>query len=516
MQFTPAELGYTPADTPPSESLPPGGGRWAAPDFLRYGAIFQGGLRGYRWWYDEALKHSPSNARAMRNDPTVMHPLRARQMPVAMLSWHVEPRDEDDPQQQDAAKLIEEILLDFPRFQRFRMHLSEARWYGRSACEIKYRWDFTKSNPFHSGGRRLIPTAYQYYNGDKLRFKWDGTVGILVNSSFEGEKESTDYGQTHFLTPHERECFVVNQFEPEDADYWEPDLAGGVFGTGIRSRIYWLWYLKQQILTQMMNFTERFANGFTIYYYDGSNPTARQEMLTALQNQDPNTNSLLLPRWENGGNNGIERLEVGPTTPQFLLGLIEEVCNDPIRKYILGQDLSSDTAPTGLGSGVAQAHTDTLSKIIKYDAQNDDETLTTDLLRTLYKYNCPGVPVGRFVSDIDTPNATEVLGNAQIMQQMGLAIDGDHLYDVTGLPKPITGDTAVSKLQPQSAIGVGGGAADGGQQPLGVPAAGDPLPPEQQPEQMAATPSSRSQDVRLTLQRLRRRIQLSRRRTAKR
>jgi len=507
MQLSPAEHGYS---QPPATTVgdqPPGGGRWAVSDFLRYGALFSGGFRGYRWWYDEALKHSASNARAMRNDPVVMHALRSRQMAVSMLSWHLEPRDEDDPRQQDAVKLVESILHDFPRFQRFRMHQCEARWYGRSANEVRYRWDFSKPNPFHPKGRRLIPVGYQYFNGDKLRFKWDGSVGVMVNSLYDGEKESTDFGYAHFLSPTERECFVVNHFEPEDADYWEPDLAGGVMGTGIRSRIYWLWYLKQQILAQVMNFTERFANGFTIYYYDGSNPEARTQMLEALQQQDPNTNSLLIPRWGDGSTNGVERLEVGTTTPQFLLALIEDVCNAPILKYILGQELSSSTAPTGLGSGVADLHGDTYSQIIKYDAQNDAETLTTDLVSTLYRYNCPGVPPARFVYDIDVPNATEVLQNAELMQSMGLAIDGDHLYDVTGLPKPISGDTAVSKLQPQSAVGVAG------EQPVGVPAAGEPLPPgaEQQPEQMSAMPSSRSLDTKLTLSRLRSRFSKARR-----
>lgn len=506
MEFTPAELGYTAPPAPAPGEQPPGGGRFAAPDFLRYGALFAQGFRGYRWWYDEALKHSQANARAMRNDPVVMHALRSRQMAVSMLSWHLEPRDEDDPRQQEAVQLVEALLHDFPRFQRFRMHQAEARWYGRVACETKFRWDFSKPNPFHPKGRRLIPVGYQYYNGDKLRFKWDGTVGVMVNGLFDGEKENTDFGYAHFLTPTERECFTVNHFEPDDSDYWEPDLAGAVMGTGIRSRIYWLWYLKQQILAQVMNFTERFANGFTIYYYDGSNPDARAAMLEALQNQDPNTNSLLLPRWGDGSTNGVERLEVGTTTPQFLLGLIEEVCNDPIRKYILGQELSSGTAPTGMGSGVADLHGDTYSQIIKYDAVNDAETLSTDLVSVLYKYNCPGVPPAQFVYDVDVPNAVEVLQNAETMQAMGLAIDGDHLYTVTGLPKPISGDTAVSKLQPQSAMGVGGG--DPTQQPVGVPAAGEPLPPvaEQQPEQMSAMPSSRSLDTKLSLARLRSRL----------
>lgn len=474
--LSPQEQGYTPTPAPPPgtgpDALPPGGGHFAVPDFERFAAIFAGGFRGYRLQYDEALKHSRTNAPLMRNDPSLMHPLRARQMPTALLSWHIDPRDEQDERQQQAAKLIEGIVTHFPQFQQFRMHLLEGVWYGRAACEIRYRWDYSQPNPFGPRNRRLIPTGHQYYQGDKIRFKWGGDVGVMVQAAYDGTKELTDWGYAHFLTAEERECFVVHQHEPDDADYNDPLSAGAAHGVGLRGRVYWPWWIKQQYLAQAMKYVERLANGFTIFYYDASNPSARAAMKEALENQDPNSYGLLVPRWGAGKDqNGVERLEVSTASPQFILGLIAEICDDPIRKMILGQDLTSDTAPTGLGSGVAQAHSDTLSKIVKYDAQNLEETLTTDLLTTLYKYNCPGVPVGRFKFDIDTPNATEVLGNAQILQGLGATIDLDHLVQVAGLPKPLLGDTAGSKLQPQAAAGVGDA-----EQPVGVPEAGEPVP----------------------------------------
>ena len=62
-----------------------------------------------------------------------------------------------------------------------------------------------------------------------------------------------------------------------------------------------------------------------------------------------------------------------------------------------------------------------------------------------------------------------------MLQQMGLAVAGEHLYQVTGMPKPVQGDTALTKLQPMSAVG-----APVGPDPSEVPAAGQPLPPEEE------------------------------------
>jgi phage gp29-like protein len=140
-------------------------------------------------------------------------------------------------------------------------------------------------------------------------------------------------------------------------------------------------------------------------------------------------------------------------------------------RAILGQTLSSSAEATGLGSGVAELHGETLDEIIKYDAVNLEETLQRDLVSTLYRFNAPGVRPGKFKFSVDTPNAEAVLGYAAQLYQMGVALDEDQLYDVSQLTKPKPGGGVVSQIgqmQPAAAavpaqgvpaVGMGGGGA---------------------------------------------------------
>lgn len=470
MQITPAELGYQPPQLKPDSNLPAGGGHFTTPHFVDFAAVVNQATRTYLSRHDEALKHSWENALAMRRDPVIFGALRERQIPVTQLSWHIEPDDETDQQQADAAELITDIVLRFPRWQQFLMLLQEAIWYGRYGCQIRYQWDYTKDNKF-TGGRRMIPTGFIPVNGDKLRFKWDGSVGILIHSAYSSEikAEQTDYGLAHFLDGNEREAFIVHRFEPEDADFWEPELAGGINGVGLRGRLYWFWYLKSQVMALMMNYIERFSNGLTLYYYDASNPSAKEQMEHAVREQNGNF-ALLIPRWANTRDtNSVERIEVSTASPALLQHLIDEYFDNRIIQTILGFSSSIADSPTILGTGYNDSKDNSTSRVIKYDAINLQATITDDLLKPLYRWNCGSVPCGRFIFDIDHVNAAELLGNAKIMRELGFDIDGDHLYEACGMPKPQQGSTVSSPVQPMSPAAVN-------QQPIGVPVAGSGLP----------------------------------------
>jgi phage gp29-like protein len=54
-----------------------------------------------------------------------------------------------------------------------------------------------------------------------------------------------------------------------------------------------------------------------------------------------------------------------------------------LKEAILGQSLTSEAGSTGLGSGVANLHADTLSRVIRYHADALGESITTDLVRVL-------------------------------------------------------------------------------------------------------------------------------------
>lgn len=484
MNTTPQDVGF-PHPVPPASTVEvPGSGRYSTPHYVDFGAVFNLATKTYRHTFDEALRQSPSNALAMRRDPVLMDALRARMMPTAQLSWHLEPRDPSDPRQLDAVKVLTSVIEDVPRFQQFRLHLLEALWYGRYAVECVYEWDHSRENPF-TGGRRMTVRDYHPLNGDKLRFRFDGTFGVLVHAgvfaSEDPERRTrvhpTDFGLAYFPDATERQQYVVHVHEPEDADFYEGELAGRIKGVGVRDRLYWFWYLKSQVLALMLTYVERFANGFTVYYYDGSNPAAKAEMLKAVEEQAGNA-AILVPRYAAGGSlNGVERHEVSTATPSLLQALVTDYFDSVCRRFILGQTLSSETAPTGMGSGVAEAHGDTLQRIIKYDAENLDGTLT-EWVKVLARYNTPNVPPPRFRSEIDVPNAAEVLSNAKILVDMGLPVDSDHLYGVTGIPRGAAGDTVVSDVGAMQPTALS--------TPQGVPVIGQPGPV---PQQSAAVPA---------------------------
>jgi phage gp29-like protein len=477
--YSPQELGFPGPPAPPPGDLPPGGGGASVPSFLQFAALIQSGARTYRYTFDEALRNNPANARAMWRDAVIWKTVRARQMPTAALSWHIDPRDETNPAEQEAAKIVTAIVERIPNFQRFRMCLLDAIWFGRSGVEMLFKWDQVY------GRTCLTLRDFNPVNGDSLKFRHTGEVGVLVHSSFPGTWEPTDWGMAHFLTPAEREQFVVHRHEPEAADWLEGDLAGAINGVGLRGRLYWCWWMKQQVFALLMNYLERFANGLTIFYYDAHNPQAKAEAERAAREQYSN-NALLYPRWAEGKDtNGVQRLEAGTASPALLQSLVTEYFDAIIKETIIGQTLTSDTAATGLGSGVADLHGMTLARIIKYDATNLDATIQADLIDLLYRWNCPGVPPGRYSSEVDTPNAKEVLGYAETMFDMGVALDEGQLYKISQLQKPKPGGGIVSKLGGMQPAAVGG-------EPQGVPVAGEAGPPGD-PSQQAQQPAESQQ-----------------------
>lgn len=469
-----------PAD--PAKPLDPDGQpRGDAGIVLPIPATFNGsanfGNRNYDSAYDEAMGHSRENAERMRLDPVIGACLRLRAYPTALLTSRAEPDDDEDPVQVEHAMKGQKLLMQSPppgfTFLK-RWLLEDGTFKGRSGAQVRYQWTYKKGRNWH------LPTLFRPIDGDKLVFGWDNRVGILVQSGHVAPHErlaNSERGRVYYATPEERQQLIVHEFEPEDASFYKPRMAGAIHGTGLRGKLYWLWALKDRIWAMGMDFLQWFARGLTVYYFPTGNNSYYSALVDFVKAQD-GSSSLFIPRGpddKQGERPPVDFIQPSTASPQFLQQLITGYFDDLFKLNILGQTLTSGTASTGLGSGVSEAHQETFANFVKYDAMALGETLTRDLLKPFYDFNFPGVPCGRWVFDIDNPNVQQMIENAEALYQMGAAVAEEPLMDAAGLALPKTGQTILTNLQGMQPAAVG-------TQPTGVPTT--QAPDATQPQQL--------------------------------
>lgn len=415
--------------------------------------------------YDEALLDSRDNARFMRNDVGIRECLDSRQRSVAMLGWHIEPEDSSSADQREFCQMLERICRRISHFTEYRRNCLHAIWYGKYG--IQHRW----GNQQIDGKSVCMPTprhqddwGWQPLHGDKLVFRqnrlvdrcvdgaYDGQLGIRVGSSYRAgdvisgrwRVESTEFGLGYFLSPAERRLILVHKHQIEDAPFEDGLRAGSIYGVGIRSVIYWEWVQKQETMSFLMEFLERMAGGIQVWKYPQGNAQAHDEARAAAEAYNSGQEHILLvpvPTADTG-QFGVDVIDPGFQGVETLHALLTEYFGHRIKRYILGQVLSSESDATGLGSGVAQLHSQTLLQILKSDATALEETLTSDLLESLIRINVQkGIWAEpkfrpRFVIETDVPDVEKKLDAWTKMIDRGLQFRLSDLYGLVGASAP--------------------------------------------------------------------------------
>ncbi len=486
----------------------PNYGQFPLSHILSFQSIVSSGAKVYRQ-YDEAIKNSLDNARYMRNDCGIMECLEARQRCVALLDWHIEPEDKKSPDQMELCTELTKILKRIRRFTEYRRVLLEAVWYGKYAVQHQYGW-------VNIGGQmRIMPKPRrvgQYgwlpINGDKLCFRFDD--GNLPDGTYEDQLgirvgmgtaagslirnrwkvEPTDRGMAYFIDEDERRLLAVHKHSIEDAPYEDALGAGMIHGVGVRSRIYWEWVQKQETLAFLMEYLERCAGGIQLWKFPQGNPKAKEEAEKAAQEFTGAGRNVLMvpiPAGDEYGQYGVEVIEPGMAGIDMLHNILTSYFGHRIKRYILGQILSSEAEATGLGSGLADLHMDTLMQIIKYDATNLEETITFELLHWLKEWNFPqarNIHV-EFKIDTESPDVEKKLEAWSKAYEMGCKLKEQDVMDLIGAAMPGEEDKVLEKQQPMDGDGMGGA---GGM-------FGGPRPGAALPEGMAGGPTKEHADA---------------------
>lgn len=456
----------------------PGGGQVPVPHVVSFTGLISAVSDVYTN-ADEAIKNSVANARYMRNDLGIMECLLARQRMVALLDWHLVPEDEKSADQKQLCEKLTNILNRMRRFTEYRRCLMEAIWYGRSA--VQHRWgeqqirgeSFVMPSP--EEGREH--SGWLPINGDKLVFRNDlswrsqaaghyGQIGVLINRGTLPSQidvdcvEATNRGMAYFLPTWQRRLIAVHKHEIEDAAFESPLDAGAINGVGIRSRIYWEWFQKQEVLAYLLEYLERSASGIEVWEYPAGNPDAKTAVEAAALNRGAgNKNVLLFPKppGEDAALFGVHLVEPGMAGADMLLNMVEKYFGHRVKRFILGQTLTSEADATGLGSGVADLHLDTLMQIIRYDARNLAETLTYQLVEPLKLFNFPhaaGIHVDLRIQT-DDPKAQETLNAFKSAWEMGARLKESDVLAVIGASAVTGEDVVLQNKQPQGMSGFG-------------------------------------------------------------
>ena len=407
---------------------------------------------------DEATRHSKQNAERMRKDAGIMECVEARQRAVALLPWHIEPENPKDPVQEAFAGEMEAIIEETPRFTEYRRNCLEAIWYGRYGIANRFGADQV------GGVWRTVVSEWEPRHGDKLIFRFDdgdkrhlpGQVGIRVSAAFRNSSEretrrkiqATEVGLVYWLDQWERDTMIVHKHMVEDGPWEDPRSLGRIHGIGIRDRIYWTWYCMIECLQRVIEFLDRAAFGVELWPYPANNAKAKQKTEEAAKSAMGGGRTIITCPILEGENSDLympHLMEPGLGGVESTIRIIKEYFGHQIKRYILGQTLSSEADATGLGSGVADAHLATLADILTYDARNLEETLTKDLLRPLQKWNYRGNTTKlKFKIDTESDNVREKLEAIEKAFGMGLKIKEDDIYSIIAMSRPDPDDAVLS------------------------------------------------------------------------
>ena len=388
----------------------------------------------------------------MRMDADIEGVLRSLLVTLAGLEWSVTADDDDNPRTQQLAARIADIVNAIPRRSDLFRAMHEAVWYGVSATNIVYEKDAKL-------GVRVaewIPFA-----SDTLAFDQRGNVAMRVGAAYINESSVTDLGfdsLVHLFDDNERRAIVLHRVFTTAPNFIDPNSADQVYrGVGARDVCWYIWLLKQEILQNAAAYAERYALGIRVGYYPAGNDAAKNEMLTVLQNL-VNDNSVVLPRiGPNESMYDIDIKDANAGRAQIFMEMVEW-CSGKLKEAILGQSLSSEAGGTGMGSGVADLHADTLSRVIRYHADALAESITTDLVRVVAKMLGASDDEARAIRFNFAPERTNTKERLEAVEKfvsLGGRVSEREVRDLLGLSEPMDGEPVLN-----------GKSAGGGENPI--------------------------------------------------
>lgn len=422
-----------------------------------------------------AYRLNPQYQMMMRADADIEGALRSLQVTLASLEWAIVPQDAEDPKQKAIAERISRIFEAIPRRSDFIRSLHEAIWYGTMATNMVYVRHPTMG---------IAVKEWYPFHPDTICYDVRGNPGMRVGSAYaQGGGAVINIGfdsNVHIFDDTERRAVIIHRVFVNAPDFNDPNSSESIYrGVGARDVCWFMWLAKQEVLQDVLTYTERYAMGIRVGYYPMGNPDGQATMEKALGNLC-NDNSVLLPHTGETKLFDIDIKEPSAGRAQIFMELVNWL-SGKLKEAILGQNLSSESGATGMGSGVANLHADTLSRIIRYHADTLADSLTNDFIRPvclMLGISEEDAGLVRFAFAPERPDPKDRLEAIAKFVELGGDVEIEEVRDLLGLSKPREG----APILRSSADSFSGGGGMGGlgnpfgttADPEGAPEPGEP------------------------------------------
>jgi phage gp29-like protein len=283
--------------------------------------------------------------------------LGKRILAVLGAQWEIVPSDPNVEADKKAATEIKAQLKAMPGFLEVCIHLLKASLWPVALVEKTYRQSIRPGIAYDLASLRPVP--------DTLLDFQDGSMRIELCDS------STGMPSGQFILP-EPERYITHRGHLLSM----PDNWGGP----MRSLLYWF-FLGIMDREWWSRFLDKFGTPFFLGKFDRNDNKSRAVLERAFK-LSTKIGGLVVNRETQVE---LKQASVGDTGEAF--ERFHAVCNREKSKLIVGQTLSAEAQPTGLGSGVSDLQSDVRQDIRQWDELKLKETLRDQLFLPFLRIN---------------------------------------------------------------------------------------------------------------------------------
>lgn len=391
------------------------------------------------------LQRDPDAEEKMLRDADIAHAVNYRRHLIAGRQWTIQPQ-EGAARPEMSVHVATQLLRHLKHFTSARFNLARAFLSGARFAQIhgthkrlpigdgqmRWWWVPTRLEDLDRRTFRIVPERHE--QGKVLRAHW----------------EKWDVAQTKWCTQSEVDALYTIRHVYQD------DQASLGYGRGLREAIGWCWYAKEHVFQESLQAAERFAQGILTAKIDGA-----RDANSGMPNDE------VIERWTevltdlrskhvlvHDASDTIEHLQVSGEGWQLLKELREEM-RTAIHTLVLGANLTTG-ATEGGSYALAEIQENSTEALIQFDRETLEETLSDDLLGCLWYANWAnlvelGVAADKPRFNIKQEKRIDPVQRAQVAQQlnqMGVPLSLDDIYEQTGFRKPEDGEPIVAPAPP--------------------------------------------------------------------